>query len=308
MAKIKITESQLKMIAKHKALNEMMDEPELESNSKHYTMIWTLKGPTRVRHIEAPDPIVAYKKFMADVRGGLSWKQTIDDLEWDDIKLDELNGFKTVRESDLHGVVFYFDGFLSDDEIDDILDIVKKGEPGYQSNNLKKHKALNESFVEPKKFKHQYSGELRDAVNKLRKITPEMMDSLSEEKMMELDEVMSNYDDGVGDGIMEIVHSIGDGRYENDGYIRTSIEDDIIDIVYDRIASKGTDKNFIFDAIDDFAKFFGVDDGEEDEYGNEDMPGFEGTMSDLDNLSIREDSISLNEGQLLLKKVFNQFK
>jgi hypothetical protein len=28
MAKIKITESQLKMIAKHKALNEMMDEPE----------------------------------------------------------------------------------------------------------------------------------------------------------------------------------------------------------------------------------------------------------------------------------------
>ena len=27
MAKIKITESQLKMIAKHKALNEMMDEP-----------------------------------------------------------------------------------------------------------------------------------------------------------------------------------------------------------------------------------------------------------------------------------------
>ena len=179
MAKIKITESQLKMIAKHKALNEMMDEPELESNSKQYTMIWTLKGPTRVRHIEAPDPIVAYKKFMADVRGGLSWKQTIDDLEWDDIKLDELNGFKTVRESDLHGVVFYFDGFLSDDEIDDILDIVKKGEPGYQSNK----------------------------------------------------------------------------------------------------------KN-----------------------STEDMPGFEETMNDLDNLSIREDSISLNEGQLLLKKVYNQFK
>jgi hypothetical protein len=129
--KIKITESQLKMIAKHKVLNEMMSEP--KSNSKHYTMIWSVKGPTRVKHIEAPDPIVAYKKFMADVRGGLSWKQTIDDLEWDDIKLDELNGFKTVRESDLHGVVFYFDGFLSDDEIDDILDIVKKGEPGYRS-------------------------------------------------------------------------------------------------------------------------------------------------------------------------------
>jgi hypothetical protein len=170
-----------------------------------------------------------------------------------------------------------------------------------QLKMIAKHNALNESFVEPKKFKHQYSGELRDAVNKLRKITPEMMDSLSEEKMMELDEVMSNYDDGVGDDIMEIVHSIGDGRYENDGYIRTSIEDDIIDIVYDRIASKGTDKNFIFDAIDDFAKFFGVDDGE-------DMPGFEGTMNDLDNLSIRENEISLNEGQLLLRKIYNQYK
>lgn len=40
----------------------------------------------------------------------------------------------------------------------------------------------------------------------------------------------------------------------------------------------------------------------------EDMPGFEGTMSDLDNLSIKEDSISLNEGQLLLRKVYNQYK
>lgn len=179
MAKIKITESQLKMIAKDKALNELLGAPEPESNSKQYTMIWSVKGPTRVKHIEAPDPIAAYKKFMADVRGGLSWKQTIDDLEWDDIKLDELNGFKTVRESDLHGVVFYFDGFLSDDEIDDILDRINKGNPHYQSNK----------------------------------------------------------------------------------------------------------KN-----------------------STEDMPGFEETMNDLDNLSIREDSISLNEGQLLLKKVFNQFK
>ena len=179
MAKIKITESQLKMIAKHKALNEMMDEPELESNSKQYTMIWSVKGFTRVRHIEAPDPIVAYKKFMADVQGLLNWKQTIDDLKWDDIKLDERDEFKSVRDSNIQGVVYYFDGFLSDDEIEDILDRINKGNPHYQSNK----------------------------------------------------------------------------------------------------------KN-----------------------STEDMPGFEGTMNDLDNLSIREDSISLNEGQLLLKKVFNQFK
>jgi hypothetical protein len=38
------------------------------------------------------------------------------------------------------------------------------------------------------------------------------------------------------------------------------------------------------------------------------MPGFEGTMNNLDNLSIRENEISLNEGQLLLKKVYTQFK
>jgi CRISPR/Cas system CMR subunit Cmr6 (Cas7 group RAMP superfamily) len=179
MAKIKITESQLKMIAKHRALNEMMDEPELESNSKQYTMIWSVKGFTRVRRIEAPDPIVAYKKFMADVQGLLNWRQTIDDLKWDDIKLDERDEFKSVRDSNIQGVVYYFDGFLSDDEIEDILDRINKGNPHYQSNK----------------------------------------------------------------------------------------------------------KN-----------------------STEDMPGFEGTMNNLDNLSIRENEISLNEGQLLLKKVYTQFK
>ena len=46
----------------------------------------------------------------------------------------------------------------------------------------------------------------------------------------------------------------------------------------------------------------------EETNSDEDMSGFEGTMNDLDNLSIREDSISLNEGQLLLKKVYNQYK
>jgi hypothetical protein len=166
-------------LKKHNALNEMMDEPELESNSKQYTMIWSVKGFTRVRRIEAPDPIVAYKKFMADVQGLLNWRQTIDDLKWDDIKLDERDEFKSVRGSNIQGVVYYFDGFLSDDEIEDILDRINKGNPHYQSNK----------------------------------------------------------------------------------------------------------KN-----------------------STEDMPGFEGTMNDLDNLSIRENEISLNEGQLLLKKVYNQFK
>jgi hypothetical protein len=119
-------------LKKHNALNEMMDEP--ESNSKQYTMIWSVKGFTRVRHIEAPDPIVAYKKFMADVQGLLNWRQTIDDLKWDDIKLDERDEFKSVRDSNIQGVVYYFDGFLSDDEIEDILDRINKGNPHYQSN------------------------------------------------------------------------------------------------------------------------------------------------------------------------------
>jgi hypothetical protein len=51
-----------------------------------------------------------------------------------------------------------------------------------------------------------------------------------------------------------------------------------------------------------------VDDGEDFEDDSEDMPGFEGTMNDLNNLSIRENEISLNEGQLLLRKVYNQYK
>ena len=265
MAKIKITESQLKMIAKHKALNELLGAP--ESNSKHYTMIWTLKGPTRVKRIEAPDPIAAYKKFMADVRGLLSWKQTIDDLEWDDIELDELNGFKTVRESDLHGVVFYFDGFLSDDEIDDILDIVKKGEPGYRSK--KKHNSLNESFGEPKEDIHSIWEKYNESA--LREFEPHMFS----------DEF---------DFADNVISHIAQTAIEN-GDIDEKDEEELMNDLKD---------TYGYDLFDMFRN------------GDDDEP-IDYTMGRHDDPNMmpnppREINLDLNEGQLLLKKVYTKFK
>lgn len=295
--KIKITESQLKMIAKHKVLNEMMGEP--ESNSKQYTMIWTLKGPTRVKHIEAPDPIAAYKKFMADVRGGLSWKQTIDDLEWDDIKLDELNGFKTVRESDLHGVVFYFDGFLSDDEIDDILDIVKKGEPGYESKN---NRNANKKMDKPKEgeINESLSGwkdETESAVRKLSKVTIEDFNNMSDKQKSEMEFKMSHYDDNVYDFIIDQIGNVD--------------ENEIVEFAENNEEEFGTESQFVIFAIDDFCSVLGIED--EDYYGDDDAEPIDYTMGRHDDPNMmsnppREINLDLNEGQLLLKKVFNQFK
>ena len=110
--------------------------------------------------------------------------------------------------------------------------------------------------------KIRFRDELRDAENKLRKITPEMLNSLSEEKMMELEEMIKFYHSGLLDDIVSIVYGIRDRRYENDGYYRISIDEDIIDIMDDH-------GEVIFDAIDDFAKFFGVDDDSDEEYNDE---------------------------------------
>ena len=297
MAKIKITESQLKMIAKHKALNEMMDEPELESNSKQYTMIWSVKGFTRVRRIEAPDPIVAYKKFMADVRGLLNWGQTIDDLKWDDIKLDERDEFKSVRGSNIQGVVHYFDGFLSDDEIEDMLDRINEGLPGYESKN---NRNANKKMDKPKEgeINESLSGwgdETESAVRKLSKVTIEDFNNMSDEQKSEMEFKMSHYDDNVYDFIIDQIGNVD--------------ENEIVEFAENNEEEFGTESQFVIFAIDDFCSVLGIeDDVEQDDDSDYKMPGFEGTMNDLDNLSIREDSISLNEGQLLLKKVFNQFK
>lgn len=294
MAKIKITESQLKMIAKDKALNELLGAPEPESNSKQYTMIWSVKGPTKVKHIEAPDPIAAYKKFMADVRGGLSWKQTIDDLEWDDIKLDELNGFKTVRESDLHGVVFYFDGFLSDDEIDDILDRINKGNPHYQSNNLKKHKALNEYYGGD--TIGGWEDETESAVRKLSKVTIEDFNNMSDNQKSEMESKMGHYDENVYDFIIDQI-----GNVDRDGIVEFAKENE---------EEFGTESQFVIFAIDDFCSVLGIEDNDDDfeDDGEEEPIDYTMGNDDENQLPNPPSEISLNEGQLLLKKVFNQFK
>jgi hypothetical protein len=269
MAKIKITESQLKMIVKHKALNEMMDEPELESNSKQYTMIWSVKGFTRVRHIEAPDPIVAYKKFMADVQGLLNWRQTIDDLKWDDIKLDERDEFKSVRGSNIQGVVYYFDGFLSDDEIEDILDRINKGNPHYQSNN---NRNANKKMDKPKEgeINESLSGwgdETESAVRKLSKVTIEDFNNMSDEQKSEMEFKMSHYDDNVYDFIIDQIGNVD--------------MDDIVEFAENNEEEFGTESQFVIFAIDDFCSVLGIeDDVEQDDDSDYKMPGFEGTMNE----------------------------
>jgi hypothetical protein len=220
---------------------------------------------------------------MADVRGGLSWKQTIDDLEWDDIKLDELNGFKTVRESDLHGVVFYFDGFLSDDEIDDILDIVKKGEPGYRS----KKKNMEED-------------------------TDKHMNGLFNWR-----------DDEDGDDYVrtEVFEEIE--RLVRKGKIS---KDDAYELMYEYDANGGGAEAYGYDTDQDNTPISNFDTNEllqnlmrratphllnNEDMEDEDKEPIDYTMGrhdDENQLPNPPSEINLNEGQLLLKKVFNQFK
>jgi hypothetical protein len=106
---------------------------------------------------------------------------------------------------------------------------------------------------------------------------------------------MSHYDDNVYDFIIDQIGNVD--------------ENEIVEFAENNEEEFGTESQFVIFAIDDFCSVLGIeDDVEQDDDSDYKMPGFEGTMNDLDNLSIREDSISLNEGQLLLKKVFNQFK
>jgi hypothetical protein len=83
---------------------------------------------------------------------------------------------------------------------------------------------------------------------------------------------------------------------------------DFLNYISDKLnnAMEMQDWDLVKEVCSDIEQNNGDSNYEEDENGIEDMPGFEGTMSDLDNLSIRENEISLNEGQLLLRKIYNQ--
>ena len=85
---------------------------------------------------------------------------------------------------------------------------------------------------------------------------------------------------------------------------------DFLNYISDKLnnALEMQDWDLVKDVCSDIQQNNGDSNHEEDENGIEDMPGFKGTMDDLNNLSVRENEISLNEGQLLLKKVYTQFK
>jgi hypothetical protein len=85
---------------------------------------------------------------------------------------------------------------------------------------------------------------------------------------------------------------------------------DFLNYISDKLnnAMEMQDWDLVKEVCSDIEQNNGDSNYEEDDDSDYKMPGFEGTMNDLGNLSIREDSISLNEGQLLLKKVYNQFK
>jgi hypothetical protein len=166
-----------------------------------------------------------------------------------------------------------------------------------QLKMIAKHRALNEMMDE------SYGGdtingwedETESAVRKLSKVTIEHLNDMSDKQISKMKFEMSHYDDNVYDFIVDQIGNVD--------------MEEIVEFAKDNQMEIGTEAQFVIFAIDDFCSVLGIeDDVEQDDDSDYKMPGFEGTMNDLDNLSIREDSISLNEGQLLLKKVFNQFK
>ena len=158
---------------------------------------------------------------------------------------------------------------------------MKKQNLNEQLSRIKEMMGLNEMFDKPapgessyERFMDRYSVELHNAVKKLRQVTPDMLDSLSEEQMMKLEEVMNNYDENVQ---ISIEHMVNNNEVFKDSIAKLAIENS------DRM---GTEPQMVIYAIDDYTAFFGIHDEEEDDEPT-DIPGFEGTWDQLNNLKIR---------------------
>ena len=272
MAKIKITESQLKMIAKHKALNESFDEPESNLKSADF---W-------------------------------NWRESNQDDELRTSifeKIERMYDAGKIGEQDAYELMATYDNkeFGAEEDLTDL------DTPRRVFNKLKKHNSLNESFDEPEvgEMNEYYNGddtldgwedETRSAVRKLSKVTIEHLNNMSDKQKSKMELEMSQYDENVYDFIMDQVDNVDASA--------------IVEFAKNNEEEFGTESQFVIFAIDDFCSVLGIEDDGED---MEDEEPIDYTMGRHDDPNMmpnppREINLDLNEGQLLLKKVFNQFK
>jgi len=169
---------------------------------------------------------------------------------------------------------------------------------------IAKHRAINESFDEPKMDKPKkgeineslsgWEDETKSAVRKLSKVTIEDFNNMSDEQKSEMEFKMSHYDDNVYDFIIDQIGNVD--------------MDDIVEFAENNEEEFGTESQFVIFAIDDFCSVLGIEDNEEYDEDDEPIDYTMGRHDDENQLPNPPSEINLNEGQLLLKKVFNQFK
>ncbi len=140
-------------------------------------------------------------------------------------------------------------------------------------------KKLNEGLsAGPDAFMMNYGEELSNAVMKLKKVSSNMLNSMSDEQQAQLAKKMGVYDDNVYDFIMDCVYGDCD-------------EDEIAEFATNNEEEFGTEPVYVLDAIDTFTSFLGVRDEEEeeDEYDSDfddeitkDEKGYEDYLSKSD--------------------------
>lgn len=132
---------------------------------------------------------------------------------------------------------------------------MKKQSLNEQVSRIRQMMRMNEMFESDtvSRFMDAYGEELYNAVKKLRMVSPEMLDSLSEDEQVKLQQRMGNYDKNVLPSIEHMVNTKG------------VFKDDIVRLAIDNSDRFGTEPQFVIYAIDDFTDFFGIDIEEEDE-------------------------------------------
>jgi hypothetical protein len=256
MAKIKITESQLKMIAKHKALNESFGEPESNSKSADF---W-------------------------------NWRESNQDDELRTSifeKIERMYDAGKIGEQDAYELMATYDNeeFGAEEDLTDL------DTPRRVFNKLKKHNSLNESFDEPEEDTYKHKNGLfnwRDDEDEDDYVRTEVFE--------------------------EIERLVRKGKID---------EDDAYALMYEYDANGGGSEAYDYDTDQDNTPISNFDTNELLQnlmqratphlLNNKDMEDDEPidyTMGsdDENQLPNPPSEINLNEGQLLLKKVFNQFK
>jgi hypothetical protein len=250
--KIKITESQLKMIAKHKALNESFGEPESNSKSADF---W-------------------------------NWRESNQDDELRTSifeKIERMYDAGKIGEQDAYELMATYDNeeFGAEEDLTDL------DTPQRVFNKLKKHNELNEMMDEPENGLFNW----RDDEDENDYVRTEVFE--------------------------EIERLVRKGKIS---------KDDAYDLMYEYDANGGGSESYDYDTDQDNTPISNFDTNELLQnlmrratphlLNNEDMEDEEPidyTMGRHDDPNMmpnppREINLDLNEGQLLLKKVFNQFK